>query len=152
MSQVAATCGTCCVVQSRQEKRSRKEKEEEAEEEKKKEDVRRVRRSEREKDMEREREGGGGGGGNHSNVSLYILRFVLLAGYANFRPHRYPSRTKVPSPLYTRSPPLALSLSLSPSLALSVAIESEKFAKVRSRDAGVGVVGSVIKICASKQT
>lgn len=93
-------------------------------------------------------------GGNHSNVSLYILRFVLLAGYANFRPHRYPSRTKVPSPLYTRS--LHFSLSLCPSLALSVAIESEKFAKVRSRDAGVGVVvvvvGSVIKICASKQT
>lgn len=109
-----------------------------------------MRRSEREKDKERER----GAGGNHSNVSLYILRFVLLAGYANFRPHRYPSGTKVPSPLYTRS--LLFSLSLCPSLALSVAIESEKFAKVRSRDAGVGVVvvvvGSVIKICASKQT
>lgn len=59
MSQVAATCGTCCVVQSRQEKRSRKEKEEEAEEEKKKEDVRRVRRSVRERKTrsKREREG-----------------------------------------------------------------------------------------------
>lgn len=134
-------------MQSRQEKRSRAEQERKEEKEKKK--MSGACAGVRERKTRSEREGQRGAGGNHSNVSLYILRFVLLAGYANFRPHRYPSRTKVPSPLYTRS----LHFSLSPSLTLSVAIESEKFAKVRSRDAGVGVVvGSVIKICASKQT